>query len=230
MIRRPPISNRTDTLFPYTTLFRSTLLPPDEGAIAQKARESARDELFSERKGDYSVEGRGPIGWADAHVRMCERALDALDPASRRGEARGERAQVIVHLDGRSDGDGHARIHLGPQLPDALRRYLCCDAKVRAVIHDHNNAILGISPLEATVSTRLRRVIEQRDGGCRYPGCSQQRWVQVHQIVHREDGGLTITTNLVCLCPFHHRLHHHGAFDITGDPEQPDGRSEEHTS
>src|SRR3546814_9980947 len=26
MIRRPPISTRTDTLFPYTTLFRSNLL------------------------------------------------------------------------------------------------------------------------------------------------------------------------------------------------------------
>src|SRR3546814_6291263 len=27
MIRRPPISTRTDTLFPYTTLFRSTPAP-----------------------------------------------------------------------------------------------------------------------------------------------------------------------------------------------------------
>src|SRR3546814_12573911 len=27
MIRRPPRSTRTDTLFPYTTLFRSELLP-----------------------------------------------------------------------------------------------------------------------------------------------------------------------------------------------------------
>src|SRR3546814_3416443 len=27
MIRRPPISTRTDTLFPYTTLFRSARLP-----------------------------------------------------------------------------------------------------------------------------------------------------------------------------------------------------------
>src|SRR3546814_5793410 len=27
MIRRPPVSTRTDTLFPYTTLFRSPLLP-----------------------------------------------------------------------------------------------------------------------------------------------------------------------------------------------------------
>src|SRR3546814_16772652 len=28
MIRRPPRSTRTDTLFPYTTLFRSPTLPP----------------------------------------------------------------------------------------------------------------------------------------------------------------------------------------------------------
>src|SRR3546814_13857818 len=29
MIRRPPRSTRTDTLFPYTTLFRSVVPPPD---------------------------------------------------------------------------------------------------------------------------------------------------------------------------------------------------------
>src|SRR3546814_17559371 len=29
MIRQPPISTRTDTLFPYTTRFRSTLRDPD---------------------------------------------------------------------------------------------------------------------------------------------------------------------------------------------------------
>src|SRR3546814_6281167 len=30
MIRRPPRSTRTDTLFPYTTLFRSKILPVEE--------------------------------------------------------------------------------------------------------------------------------------------------------------------------------------------------------
>src|SRR3546814_1831119 len=32
MIRRPPRSTRTDTLFPYTTLFRSSLLPVIDGS------------------------------------------------------------------------------------------------------------------------------------------------------------------------------------------------------
>src|SRR3546814_5342436 len=36
MIRRPPISTRTDTLFPYTTLFRSVVLPAQ---VAQLGRE-----------------------------------------------------------------------------------------------------------------------------------------------------------------------------------------------
>src|SRR3546814_9248379 len=45
MIRRPPRSTRTDTLFPYTTLFRSAmrlpLLSPDEEvALAKRWRET----------------------------------------------------------------------------------------------------------------------------------------------------------------------------------------------
>src|SRR3546814_5325764 len=40
MIRRPPRSTRTDTLFPYTTLFRSHFLPrgPDRRGSAQLLR------------------------------------------------------------------------------------------------------------------------------------------------------------------------------------------------
>src|SRR3546814_11085302 len=34
MIRRPPRSTRTDTLFPYTTLFRSPLLIHEQNAAA----------------------------------------------------------------------------------------------------------------------------------------------------------------------------------------------------
>src|SRR3546814_6554456 len=35
MIRRPPRSTRTDTLFPYTTLFRSQLTAPMPGKVVQ---------------------------------------------------------------------------------------------------------------------------------------------------------------------------------------------------
>src|SRR3546814_15280187 len=45
MIRRPPISTRTDTLFPYTTLFRSLVGLKPMKAMARHARFNA---LFME--------------------------------------------------------------------------------------------------------------------------------------------------------------------------------------
>src|SRR3546814_1094025 len=40
MIRQPPRSTRTDTLFPYTTLFRSDLVParPEHARVAHRHR------------------------------------------------------------------------------------------------------------------------------------------------------------------------------------------------
>ena len=73
------------------------------------------------------------------------------------------------------------------------------------------------------VPTAHRRVIEARDRGCRVPGCAARRWLHVHHLVHWEDGGTTDPDNLVCLCPAHHRAHHHGQLTIEGDPTTPDG-------
>src|SRR3546814_15549388 len=52
MIRRPPISTRTDTLFPYTTLFRSLAIP----LHAQPAR--AQQPL------GIGTMGQGTLGYA----------------------------------------------------------------------------------------------------------------------------------------------------------------------
>src|SRR3546814_11617561 len=54
MIRRPPRSTRTDTLFPYTTLFRSSL--PSQIASAEGRR--------AEREARSPAPGRGPAGSA----------------------------------------------------------------------------------------------------------------------------------------------------------------------
>src|SRR3546814_11695603 len=54
MIRRPPRSTRTDTLFPYTTLFRSDL------SVIARARGS--DWLYTYLRSFYRDETR-PTGW-----------------------------------------------------------------------------------------------------------------------------------------------------------------------
>src|SRR3546814_16866503 len=45
MIRRPPRSTRTDTLFPYTTLFRSAQFPEDAGPLAHPIRPDSYLEI-----------------------------------------------------------------------------------------------------------------------------------------------------------------------------------------
>ncbi|MFO0749209.1 MAG: HNH endonuclease signature motif containing protein [Myxococcota bacterium] len=53
-----------------------------------------------------------------------------------------------------------------------------------------------------------------RDGGCRFPGCANRRWLDAHHIEHWVDGGRTARDNLVLLCSEHHRLVHEGGFRI----------------
>src|SRR3546814_15059243 len=50
MIRRPPRSTRTDTILPYTTLFRSADLAPDQiEAPAPRHRRRQQDREFGPR-------------------------------------------------------------------------------------------------------------------------------------------------------------------------------------
>src|SRR3546814_7740314 len=46
MIRRPPRSTRTDTLFPYTTLFRSNLGPAVSRMVARHAETGVKAEHY----------------------------------------------------------------------------------------------------------------------------------------------------------------------------------------
>src|SRR3546814_3755837 len=54
MIRRPPRSTRTDTLVPYTTLFRSRLLPAARGQQAGD-RKAGQQRREAEPGGDHDV-------------------------------------------------------------------------------------------------------------------------------------------------------------------------------
>lgn len=79
--------------------------------------------------------------------------------------------------------------------------------------------LLGIIPAERTANPRLRRYLEDRDGGCVHPLCQQRRNLHAHHIWHWEDGGPTVPSNLVTLCRRHHRALHQGDWSIAGDPE-----------
>src|SRR3546814_16327081 len=81
MIRRPPRSTRTDTLFPYTTLFRSNA---DDGGVAGLLEPGrcpvARRQHAQQRCADAAACGFAAGGVGEARV------LVATDRPLRRGE------------------------------------------------------------------------------------------------------------------------------------------------
>jgi hypothetical protein len=192
----------------------SALLPPDDGAAVERALALARQDLQSEAEGQ---DDKRRVTWADAVVAVAERYLSS-DAAAR---PYADRHLVLVHLDADS-ADSVSSLHLGPFLPDALRRQVACDARARIVIR-HGGVSVSVGRTQRIVPERTRVAIEHRDGGCRVPGCDRRRWLQVHHIAHWEDGGRTDTPNLVALCSRHHRLHHRGLLEISGDADDPDG-------
>src|SRR3546814_2944710 len=78
MIRRPPRSTRTDTLFPYTTLFRSTPYIPAAVAVVRLQHARACGKMFGETSAKaFSVHVSIDIAAPFHGARCVEHFLDA---------------------------------------------------------------------------------------------------------------------------------------------------------
>ena len=175
------------------------------GEIIEQALMETRDVLFND--------GQVDVTWVDAVGEICERSLDTVTSPERRN-----RFRINMHL----DVDGRLSNATGHFLPDAIRRYITCDGLLTPVFVD-NGIPISVGRSQYIVPDRTRRVVIHRDGGCGTPGCNVTHHLEVHHIIHWEDGGVTETWNLIALCPHHHRLHHQGKLGISGNADIPGG-------
>lgn len=72
--------------------------------------------------------------------------------------------------------------------------------------------------LRRAIPSAIGRALRIRDGGCRFPGCQNRRFVDGHHIRHWAEGGETSLANLVLLCRRHHRLVHEGGVEVARAP------------
>src|SRR3546814_7731195 len=81
IIRRPPISTRTDTLFPYTTLFRSL------GAMGWRGRRSRPSALLRGEEGPLGLRsrlrGREGVGAGEGEAERSEEHTSELQSLMR---------------------------------------------------------------------------------------------------------------------------------------------------
>jgi hypothetical protein len=95
----------------------------------------------------------------------------------------------------------------------------------------HGASVLDIGRRTRTIPPALRRALEARDRGCRFPGCNL-RFTDAHHVKHWADGGGTSLSNCILLCGFHHGLVHEGGWRVKfwgeGRPVFVDPRGGEH--
>ena len=99
-----------------------------------------------------------------------------------------------------------------PRVSAETARRIACDAGKVRMTH-RNGEILSVGRKTRTIPPPVRRALEFRDGGCRFPGCTS-RYCDAHHIHHWADGGETKLSNLVLLCRWHHRLLHESGFAV----------------
>ena len=207
-------SVRVDTEGMYVVHGR---LEPEAGAVLMRAIEAAGDAVY--RDEDPAARPRARQRRADAAGLVAECALAAGFGDAASG-TRAERYQVVVHTEAATLAEkgepGRSELDAVRVCADTSRR-LACDAAVVSMLH-HNGSILNVGRKMRTVPPHIRRALEERDRGCRYPGCAS-RFTEAHHVRHWADGGETSLANTVLLCRRHHRLLHEGRARMALDRE-----------
>src|SRR5436190_142892 len=114
-------------------------------------------------------------------------------------------------------------------VPAETSRRLACDASRVVMRHDEEGRVVEIGTRARTVSPALRRALQHRDHGCRFPGCGL-RFAEGHHVRHWAHGGPTTLSNLALLCQRHHRAVHEEGYQVARQPDgalefrRPDGR------
>jgi hypothetical protein len=135
---------------------------------------------------------------------------------------RAERYMVMIHVDEatlREHGEpGLSELHDGTRISAETSRRLACDCSVVKIHRGPDGQVRGTGRRRRTVSPQLRRALEARDRGCRFPGCGA-RFTEAHHVVHWQDGGDTTLDNSLLLCRRHHRAVHEGRVTVCLDAD-----------
>ena len=222
-------------------------LPAEEGAVVLQALNAAMDAQYTGSYDDTTENAAKNVTavTSDNENRFAQRRADALttmaETALRQDPGHGpepqpsaKRYQVVVHVTAETlaaGEDGRCELDNGPRLaPDTARR-IACDGSLLRITDDATGNPLNIGRKTRAVPPAMQRALRSRDHGCRFPGCTHDRFVDAHHIQHWANGGETALDNLVLLCRRHHRLVHEGGFGVERIADRalrftrPDGRA-----
>lgn len=185
-------------------------LPLEAGELIEKALDKARDDECLEIPD--LVDTSWSTRQADAFVTLLKDYLQGGDTnASKRSS---DNYLVNIHVDQSALAGEVGR----SSVPIETVKRLCCDGQAVVLTETRNGEPLSIGRRSRVVPKGIERAVRARDKHtCRFPGCSNRRFVDIHHIEHWANGGETVVDQLMLLCTKHHTLLHEGGFRIDKD-------------
>lgn len=200
-------------------------LAGENGALLLSALDAGREALWQRAQAEAAAADPDATTRADgkparpshaeALVAVADLALAA--PGGDRGGA--ERHQVVVHVDAAvlsHDAEGRCEHGEGHPLAADTARRLACDSSIVELL-ERDGQPLTLGRKRRTINPALRRALDARDRACRFPGCTNTRFLDGHHVQHWSQGGETNLDNLLLLCSRHHRLVHERGFTVRLD-------------
>ena len=199
-------------------------------AIEQRVEAIIADAADDDQKPHDVIRDRGGRAAvrADALVAIATDALAADDDSGARVDVDRERRpghlSLVAELDKpASELEGEpvdvAVTLNGCALAGPVAQRWMCDIDTSVVLESSDGIPVGETDKRRTPNRAMRRRLERRAGHrCEFEGCSAQRRLKAHHIIHWVAFGPTEFWNLLLVCDFHHHLLHEGGWSVQGKP------------
>ena len=213
----PSASSEHDRRFlRFNDTFRtvSVQLPPESFASTRACLEARA----------RSVPSDGETPWDQ---RLCDAFVEVIRSSGGQRATTASPYVVVAHvpLEALVDNAGESSDLAGELERDGLIsaetvKQIACDATIVIGVDDDVGHTMYEGRARRTPSEAQRREIMRRDRHCRFPGCSNVTFTNVHHIVHWKPGGRTDLDNLALTCLYHHHLVHSKGWVMTGNANE----------
>jgi hypothetical protein len=193
-------------------------LPAESYAEAKACLEARAKEIPSE----------GETPWDH---RLCDAYMDVVRTSG--GEVSGPRAKaspyfVVVHVPLRALVDGAAgettelagELERDGLISAEVVRKIACGATTAVAVDDDVGHTMYEGRARRVPTGAQRREVRRRDRHCRFPGCTNVTFADVHHVVPWKHDGGTDLDNLVLLCRYHHGVVHRKGWSMTGNANE----------
>ena len=189
-------------------------LPPDSYAEVKTRLEGRASQVPSD----------GETPWDQ---RLCDGLLEVINSQNPGSSGGASPIFVVAHVPigalVEESGSGTALAgeldHVGLIDSETVRR-IACDATIAIAVDDDVGHTMYEGRARRFATRAQRREVLRRDRHCRFPGCTNVTFANVHHIAPWEPDGLTDLDNLVLQCLHHHHLVHSDGWSITGNANE----------